>query len=609
MSRAIEIIDTSGFYWAVSIDGNVIHLGKRLCRVDFGNADNLNSVLKDIEDVFIWRHTFSDVQSRTNTFNLLILLDSIYYESTSELFQYHCAEIMKQCDTPFAETFTKVFGSCPEKKYRRLSIVSEISKIYKDIHFQFYGPLKLKRSKYASSSQFCVKYTSSIGSKSGTLYFPNQYPKLEVEILKASILNMLSAGATLSTCSGRIHDACFVFDYFESKNLSIAQLNQAFFFSFYKYLKTIQFEVWHRNRYLQTLQVLAETGEALGVLIIPSTLPLGLRWKNSYSPKRAPENQVIKQVDRLFFNLCNDIPLGYRVMYFTLRLRTHRISEVIAMSLDCISYPEENVFTISVPTAKETAYHVPVFHQYSFLANGVCESIYYKLLMQQHDYALSMQEHLKPQYQGYLFVHPKLPRIITTNDFNDYLSKLCTSNNIVDSDGNATKITSHDLRHINVCERLQGNIISATETMVECNHSSLDQTLGYGYPAKKDEAKHLADITKQIPLFGEQKKVTCLQVPSFKYSRLLDEPNTRIIPGYGICRNDNCKPQFEKCIACESFSPDPACRDFFSAAIDLLSKRNQQIIKRHGDSKVLTHNEEMIRLYKKCLARIESNLS
>lgn len=164
MSRAIEIIDTSGFYWAVSIDGNVIHLGKRLCRVDFGNADNLNSVLKDIEDVFIWRHTFSDVQSRTNTFNLLILLDSIYYESTSELFQYHCAEIMKQCDTPFAETFTKVFGSCPEKKYRRLSIVSEISKIYKDIHFQFYGPLKLKRSKYASSSQFCVKYTSSIGN-------------------------------------------------------------------------------------------------------------------------------------------------------------------------------------------------------------------------------------------------------------------------------------------------------------------------------------------------------------------------------------------------------------------------------------------------------------
>ena len=445
--------------------------------------------------------------------------------------------------------------------------------------------------------------------KSGTLFFPNQYPQLEIEILKASVLNMLSAGSTISTCSNRIHDACFVFNFFESKKLSISQLNQALFFSFYKYLKTIKLEVWHRNRYLQTLQTLAESGESLGVLKVESIIPVGRRYKDYSCPKRAPEAQVVAQVDNLFFNLKSNIPLGYRVMYLTLRMRTHRISEVIAMPLDCISYPEENVFTISVPTSKETAYHVPVFHQYSFLVNGVCENIYYKLLIQQHDYALSMQEQLKPQYQGYLFVHPKLRRIITTKDFNSYLSELCENNNVIDSDGNAARITSHDLRHINVCERLQGNVISATETMVECNHSTLDQTLGYGYPSKKDEAKHLANITKQIPLFGKQKEVQCLQVPSFKYDRFLEEPTTRIIPGYGICRNENCKPQFEKCITCESFSPDPTYRDYFSAAIDLLIKRNQQIVKKHGDGKILKRNEEMIHLYQKCLDKIGRNLS
>ena len=420
---------------------------------------------------------------------------------------------------------------------------------------------------------------------------------------------MLSAGSTISTCSNRIHDACFVFNFFESKKLSISQLNQALFFSFYKYLKAIKLEVWHRNRYLQTLQTLAESGESLGVLKVESIIPVGRRYKDYSCPKRAPEAQVVAQVDNLFFNLKNNIPLGYRVMYLTLRMRTHRISEVIAMPLDCISYPEENVFTISVPTSKETAYHVPVFHQYSFLVDGVCENIYYKLLIQQHDYALSMQEQLKPQYQGYLFVHPKLRRIITTKDFNSYLSELCENNNVIDSDGNAARITSHDLRHINVCERLQGNVISATETMVECNHSTLDQTLGYGYPSKKDEAKHLANITKQIPLFGKQKEVQCLQVPSFKYDRFLEEPTTRIIPGYGICRNENCKPQFEKCITCESFSPDPTYRDYFSAAIDLLIKRNQQIVKKHGDGKILKRNEEMIHLYQKCLDKIERNLS
>lgn len=442
--------------------------------------------------------------------------------------------------------------------------------------------------------------------KRGTLYFSNQYPRLEIEILKASILNMLSAGATLSACSGRIHDSFFVFDYFESRGFSITQLNQVIFLDFYNYLSEVNLENWHRNRYLQALQTLAESGEVLGVLNTLSTVSVGRRFKNPSSPKRAPEMQVISQVDNLFFDLNNDIPLGYRVIYFTLRLRTHRISEVLAMPLDCISYPEENVFTISVPTAKETAYHVPVFHQYSFLANGVCESIYYKLLMQQHDYSLSKQVQLKLQYQGYLFVHPKLLRIITVNDFNNYLSELCANNNVVDSDGNATKITSHDLRHINVCERLQSNIISATEIMVECNHTSLNQTLGYGYPSKKDEAKHLADITKQIPLFGEQKEVRCLQIPSFKYERLLDDPLMRIIPGYGICCNQNCKPQFEKCIGCDSFFPDPSYRDYFSATIDLLLKRNQRIIQKHGNNTIIQHNEELIRLYQACITTIDS---
>lgn len=142
--------------------------------------------------------------------------------------------------------------------------------------------------------------------------------------------------------------------------------------------------------------------------------------------------------------------------------------------------------------------------------------------------------------------------------------------------------------------------------MVECNHTSLNQTLGYGYPSKKDEAKHLADITKQIPLFGEQKEVRCLQIPSFKYERLLDDPLTRIIPGYGICCNQNCKPQFEKCIGCDSFFPDPSYRDYFSATIDLLLKRNQRIIQKHGNNTIIQHNEELIRLYQACITTIDS---
>ena len=52
--------------------------------------------------------------------------------------------------------------------------------------------------------------------------------------------------------------------------------------------------------------------------------------------------------------------------------------------------------------------------------------------------------------------------------------------------------------------------------------------------------------------------------------------------------------------------PDPAYRDYFSAAIDLLLKRNQRIVQKHGDNTIVQHNEELIRLYQVCIKTIDS---
>lgn len=50
------------------------------------------------------------------------------------------------------------------------------------------------------------------------------------------------------------------------------------------------------------------------------------------------------------------------------------------MPLECIGYPEEGVFSVSVSTSKESSYHVPTFHTYNFLLTGRCESLYYQAL-------------------------------------------------------------------------------------------------------------------------------------------------------------------------------------------------------------------------------------
>ena len=625
---------------------------------------------------------------------------------------------MKQCDTPFAETFTKVFGSCPEKKYRRLSIVSEISKIYKDIHFQFYGPLKLKRSKYASSSQFCVKYFSATWNVIS--YTINDEP---LDICLSGKTHLVEATNVLSVIENlqealASEDKTTIISIFEEVGylnaldiirICYPELAVCFFtkiaermvrtrqrvhpFSLLKnYIKTVPYQGNARQFFYTLLEQLENNvpyyeerliaGNEQELLSDKGAYTLYFRNANtlystelvfigdfqlrkeckefclSYAKfgsknlnieKASHVSGIFRQLFSIMFNNLDiyiesivfltssdvKILLSYLIQssefaYTTIKKRILLLGKFYAYITGMEpTNPASAFYKLKLPIG-ESIHTTPISKDakeciireistappvYSVgikiaFATGMRDGTFDTLTT---DSLVYTQGHYVIRYflkKTYKYrIENGLP-VYNECQIPDELAmeikEFIRQTNVVDSDGNAAKITSHDLRHINVCERLQGNVISATETMVECNHSSMDQTLGYGYPSKKDEAKHLAKITKQIPLFGEQKEVQCLQVPSFKYDRLLDEPTTRMIPGYGICCNQTCKPQFEKCLACESFLPDPAYRDYFSAAIDLLLKRNRRIVQKHGDNTIVQHNEELIRLYQVCIKTIDS---
>lgn len=105
---------------------------------------------------------------------------------------------------------------------------------------------------------------------------------------------------------------------------------------------------------------------------IPSNLNATYRFPQQCEPKRAPDTITINQLDSFFFDNKVDIPLDYRAIYLLLRLHTHRFSEVAATPLDCISYPDDNVFAITIPNSKETPLHMPNYQKYNFLLQYIC---------------------------------------------------------------------------------------------------------------------------------------------------------------------------------------------------------------------------------------------
>jgi hypothetical protein len=74
----------------------------------------------------------------------------------------------------------------------------------------------------------------------------------------------------------------------------------------------------------------------------------------------------------------------------------------------------------------------------------------------------------------------------------------------------------HDFRYVAIGEHLRGGIISPIQTMIENNHSSLTETMGYGYSSPKDEAAHAFEATV---------------LPEHKYHTLENQPLIRLIPG------------------------------------------------------------------------------
>lgn len=443
-------------------------------------------------------------------------------------------------------------------------------------------------------------------NRTGNIRFPQSQVLLESDITRITVIIMLTSGTAIATCQRRVHDFNTIFSFFDSENLNLHYITQNSIDNFIEYLDSSPYDAWKRNQYMQSLQVLTESLTTFDVIHIPSNLDATYRFPQQREPKRAPDTITINQLDSFFFDNKVDIPLDYRAIYLLLRLHTHRFSEVAATPLDCISYPDDNVFAITIPNSKETPRHIPDYQKYNFLLTGFCGGFCHDIVYKQQQYATDMQQNIPGEIKDYLFVSHKGPHLVTASEFNSFLAEFCAQYQIVDAAGHPAKITSHDLRHIDVCERFKSNIISPERTSVECNHACVEDTMGYGYYSKHDEATHLAEIVKPILPFDFDTAPSTREVPPRKYETLAKQPATRVIPYYGLCLNRKCSPQFEKCFHCGSFIPDPQYKGYIKANIERLQKVNDQILKKHGNPSVLQQNLKDIQTFSTYLEKIDA---
>ena len=476
--------------------------------------------------------------------------------------------------------------------------------------FELSQSLSQMLSLFSKSNLYDKHWHLDIGTACKSVHV--EFPPLSVlddQILRTAVIESLSTRASASDVTRLVSDARPFFDFLAQKHTTILSIRSSLFNLYVSSLdKDTSLSSTVKNNLLNAASRLIITCQQHNWLTASSgCLDISYRFRDPQQPKRAPDQCVIESLDVLFFDLSYDIPLPIRCVYLLLRLIANRIGEILAMDCDCISYPQDEVFAVAIPTYKETQYHTLQYAKYNLFLPGFCENILFLCLREQQERVKDIQPDSE-KVKNYLFLKG-IGNLLSEYEFNNYLVQLIDKHRILTADGLPATVTSHDLRHIDVVERLASSEFSEQEVRDECNHHSLLQTYAYGYASEHDEAVRVKEFSSAIAQsqFGMTQSEECTEPKVFsliRYNRLLSAPQTRELPGYGICADQACTPRFELCFHCDDFRPNPYYLPYFDAAKRRLENKLEDLRKHHGNPQTILFNQKQLALTCKFIDRI-----
>ncbi len=437
------------------------------------------------------------------------------------------------------------------------------------------------------------------------IVFPPKLPSLFDQILRATVLENLISFASAQSAKKIISNATIINSFLAEAGIPIQNTRTALLDQFMSYLDSHIENPVTKNSILSTYALLFEQCSVFEIQTPGRTVDFSYRYREKHGVKRAPDQCVIDALTRLIFDFSYPMPLLYRCVLMILRLIPTRISEALAIDPHCVSYPSESCFGISIPTSKETVLHIPEYNRYYMLTSGVVENRFLVTLLE--CCRLHTGENNDVFGCNLLFYDKNKKRQITITDINNYLSDLIEKERIVDSSGKLSIVTTHDFRHIAVGERLRSGVYTPYEISIEANHKSTTQTIAYGYQSKHDEAGRQAQITSKFVDFPSENMLfsSVRKLSPKKFSQLEQSVYSRIIPAYGVCNNTSCNPQYESCIECEKFKPDPLFYDYFEASIKNLQKKIKLLELKKGSTEAISFNKRQLSVFESYVAAIE----
>ena len=430
----------------------------------------------------------------------------------------------------------------------------------------------------------------------------------ELRLIKAYIVDTLSHYSSPSTCAGKVRNLKFLFQFLHERHHSVKAISTPLINLFRVWLdEKTMLSADKKNLIESDLQgfIMFLRGHSLvqsGPIAIPRP-----RVVAEEEVTRAPDKCVLEKLDTYFLDFANPIPTAYRCLYVLLRLIPGRNQEVLSVDIDCFSVTDD-LLKIQIPTYKETANHEAYYQTHYRLATEYPECILLQCLEEQRIYACLHQSDIEnPKLRNKLMVSPRAPsRVVSASEFNTYLKHICEDLGVTDALGEAEYITMYSLRHANGSELAFFPEVTQSEYTRVFAHTSDLSDDSYAYASKHDELLHTAPFTQLVRnALSPQDNTPVRYVSSKRLKSLQVDPETRLIGNGAVCQQKSCIPQFNRCVFCEEYSPNP---QFIAAAEQCCEQLRQRIglCKDRNDCSNLQFNEEQLSVYMTFIRRAET---
>lgn len=445
-----------------------------------------------------------------------------------------------------------------------------------------------------------------------TIYFANT-PLQYKDLLKHYVVLSFSNNNNISGIISTVKRVKYFLRYIDNNKIPINSINKEVAINFRKTLAQTQYALSQKNRIWVAVNNFFKATKGLDS--IPSTNYFAgknpfpeenKRHDNKYVPK-----YIVKQMDKSFKN--ESLPLFIRVVYWICRSIPSRIGEVLGMKIDCIKPVTEDIWVIFIPTWKQSGgYNEPQIRRFYFRDKGHGNFIK-QLIQEQQQVALSLQDRIDEEDKKNFLLTRKISRNVngTFYELEDptitmydavtrAFEKVIKTDKIMDKDGQLYNLTSHQLRHNGITDRLY-NGFSLMQTSLITDHKGLAMIqTAYNHPQDDVMIAKQKSVQKSNSDSAVYFKGKILNMDEATERRLLQNIRTRRIKNLGICGDYTGCESFQ-CLSCDSFIPDVDDLPYYEEQVRIFEEK----LKKVGDHKYLKENIEYnLQLYRAVIIKI-----